>query len=131
MAANFEPAVDASETSVGLWASADARTVLLAWTGGPGEYALDGVDRADFTEIVTICKGSCEVQPKGGASVELTSGSTYVMTPGWTGTWVVRERVMKTCVWLFGRSADSTDAESTSVASTDTSSTLAAHTNVR
>ena len=84
-----------------LWAAPDGRADMHVWLANPGRYDVDGADRPNFFEVTSIMAGTCTVEEPGRAPVDLRPGDTYVMQPGWTGTWVVTEYVEKCFVWVY------------------------------
>jgi uncharacterized cupin superfamily protein len=84
-----------------LWAAPGGLADLHVWLAHPGNYDVDGADRPNFFEVTSIMVGHCIVEEKGHPSVELRAGDTYVMRPGWTGRWTVREYVEKAFIWVY------------------------------
>ena len=84
-----------------LWAAPDGQADLHVWLAKPGRYDVDGADRPHFFEVTSIMRGACTVEEPGREPVDLVAGDTYVMQPGWTGTWVVTDEVEKAFVWVY------------------------------
>ena len=84
-----------------LWAAPGGQADLHVWLAHPGRYDVDGADRPNFFEVTSLMAGACTVEEPGRDPVELKAGDTYVMQPGWTGTWVVTEYVEKAFVWVY------------------------------
>jgi uncharacterized cupin superfamily protein len=89
------------EAIYNLWAAPDRQADLHVWLAQPGDYDVDGADRPNFFEVTSLMAGHCIVEEKGHPPVEMHAGDTYVMRPGWTGRWVVREYVEKAFVWVY------------------------------
>lgn len=84
-----------------LWAAPDGQADMHVWLAQPGRYAVDGKDRPNFFEVTSLMRGECVVEEEGREPVSLKAGDTYVMQPGWTGTWVVSDYVEKCFVWVY------------------------------
>jgi uncharacterized protein len=83
------------------WGTPDAKVSLHTWVANPADYPVDGDTRQNFTEICALMSGWCTVLEEGKAPVEMRAGDTYVLQPGWTGTWVVRERAVKCVLHVY------------------------------
>jgi uncharacterized protein len=84
-----------------LWAAPGRQADLHIWLAHPGVYDVDGADRPNFFEVTALMAGHCIVEEKGHPPVEMRAGDTYVMRPGWTGRWIVREYVEKAFTWVY------------------------------
>jgi hypothetical protein len=84
-----------------LWASPNGEADMHVWLAKPGRYDVDGKDRPNFFEVTSLMAGACTVEEEGRDPVDLKAGDTYVMQPGWTGTWVVTDSVEKCFVWVY------------------------------
>jgi uncharacterized protein len=74
---------------------------LHVWLAEPGQYHVDGVERPNFFEVTSLMAGKCIVEEEGKDPVEMSAGDTYVMQPGWTGTWNVTDYVEKAFLWVY------------------------------
>jgi uncharacterized cupin superfamily protein len=83
-----------------LW-GAPGKADLHVWLAKPGRYDVDGAERPNFFEVTSIMVGECTVEEQGKDPVKMKAGDTYVMQPGWTGTWVVTDYVEKAFVWVY------------------------------
>lgn len=99
--AELEIEEDSADAVHSLWGSPDAKVSLHTWVATPDEYPVDGTTRPDFTEVTSLMTGWCTVIEEGQEPVEMRAGDTYVLQPGWTGTWIVRERAIKACVYIY------------------------------
>jgi uncharacterized cupin superfamily protein len=65
------------------------------WEATPGAYRSI---KGDNWEYCTILSGLVELTEDGGAPIRLAAGDTFVMRPGFTGTWKTIETVRK--LWV-------------------------------
>jgi uncharacterized cupin superfamily protein len=87
-----------------LWKEPNGLADLNVWEAKPGMYPVDGEERGRnwgrYFEVTTIVSGRVTVEEEGKDPIELVAGDTYVMQPGWTGSWIVTETVVKPFVWI-------------------------------
>lgn len=77
--------------------SADGKIFAGIWESTPGAWRIV----YDEWEFCTILTGVSIVTPAGGAPVELKTGDSFVIRPGFTGAWDVVETTRKSFViWL-------------------------------
>lgn len=71
--------------------SADGSMISGYWEATPGTY------RAVYTgfEFVHLLAGRVVITPDGGEPVEMTAGCAFIIEPGFTGTWEIKEPVAK------------------------------------
>jgi uncharacterized cupin superfamily protein len=100
-AAKLQIADGEQEAVHDLWAAPGGQADLHVWLAKPGRYDVDGKDRPNFFEVTSLMRGACTVEEPGRDPVDLVAGDTYVMQPGWTGTWVVTDYVEKAFVWVY------------------------------
>lgn len=61
------------------------------WQSTPGAWHV----RYEEWEYFTLTAGKSILTPNGGEPVALTTGDSYVIRPGFTGTWEVVETTVK------------------------------------
>ena len=61
------------------------------WQSTPGTWRVT----YDEWEYFTVTAGRSILTPDGGEPVVLTTGSSYIIRPGFTGTWEVVETTVK------------------------------------
>ena len=71
--------------------SADGSMVSGYWEATRGTY------RAIYTgfEFVHLLAGRVVITPDGGEPVEMSAGCAFIVEPGFTGTWDIKEPVAK------------------------------------
>jgi uncharacterized protein len=74
--------------------SADGKMFSGVWESTPGAWRIV----YDEWEFCTILSGVSIVTPEGGPPVTLKTGDTFVIRPGFTGTWDVTETTRKSFV---------------------------------
>lgn len=80
--------------------SVEARGSLYAglWQATPGKWRI----AYDEWEYCRIRRGVSVIAEDGGASVTVREGDSFVLRPGFTGTWEVVETTLKDYVILLG-----------------------------
>lgn len=61
------------------------------WQSTPGKWRV----RYDEWEYFTLTAGKSIITPDGDAPITLTTGNSYIIRPGFTGTWEVVETTIK------------------------------------
>jgi uncharacterized protein len=61
------------------------------WQSTPGKWRIS----YDEWEYFTLTAGISIVTPDGGDPVTMTAGDSYILRPGFTGTWEVVETTVK------------------------------------
>lgn len=74
--------------------SADGRTFCGVWEATKGQWRVS----YDEWESCTLLSGHSIVTPEDAPPVHLRSGDTFVLEPGFRGTWEVVETTRKTYV---------------------------------
>ena len=71
--------------------SADGSMISGFWEATPGTY------RAEYKgfEFVHLLAGHIIITPDGGEPVEMKTGCAFVVEPGFSGTWEIKEPVRK------------------------------------
>ena len=74
------------------WAIEDTGTLFAGiWQSTPGTWRVI----YDEWEYFTLTAGTSVLTPDGGKAVTLTAGDSYIIRPGFTGTWEVIETTVK------------------------------------
>lgn len=77
----------------------DGRIMTGVWTCEPCGWArLDMGDRGEFFHVL---EGSMIIQEDGGEPIEASPGTSVYAPPGWSGSWRVPSRLVKSFVTFF------------------------------
>jgi hypothetical protein len=89
------------ESTLSVWEQGPVTSSGI-WECEPGEFT---AVRDACTEVCQILSGSGTVEGDDGTSVDIEAGSLLVLPIGWSGTWIIHERIRKTYVLISGPTA--------------------------